>query len=248
LAVLSLLLLGGCSSIGDLGRLQPSLVSDDMHAWVGQEGAAKAGAPISLNSLTEEERTLRDLAFPLIAPPYDRQRWDEVLYEYGLKREFRRDIWVGDITAYYAHLQAAGFRSSVGRYNKLIDDIHSDTARIGPFFDLAHRVADLDRRRDESMHYLADLSPPDRLNAQARIGENTLTIAWVYRSLTQRCAGYRFALDHLVVAEPEKVAAQADLALTQLQQQIAAVSQTAPQPRIAAAPVDIAEQQAPITK
>lgn len=246
-AVLALLLLPGCSSIGDFDRLQPALVTDDIHAWVGQEAAARAGAPISLDNLTEQERTLRDLAFPLIEPPYDRPRWDSVLYEYGVKREFRRELWAVDLTAYYRHLQAAGYRSTAGRYNKLIDDIRNDVVRIGPFFDIAQRVVELDRRREASMQYIADLSPPDRLNAQARVGENSLTIAWVHHSLTQRCAGYRFALEHLVVAEPEKLAAQADVALTQLQQLIAA-NQLVPAPRFAAVPLDVAAQQAPVIR
>jgi hypothetical protein len=110
----------------------------------------------------------------------------------------------------------------MGRYNKLIDDIRSDVVRIGPFFDMAQRVVELDRRRQMSMDYLPDVGPPARANALARVGENTLTVAWVQNSLAQRCAGYRFALDHLAAAEPENIAAQADLALTQLQQQIAA--------------------------
>ncbi len=246
-AVLALLLLPGCSSIGDFDRLQPALVTDDIHAWVGQEAAARAGAPISLDNLTEQERTLRDLAFPLIEPPYDRPRWDSVLYEYGVKREFRRELWAVDLTAYYRHLQAAGYRSTAGRYNKLIDDIRNDVVRIAPFFDIAQRVVELDRRREASMQYIADLSPPDRLNALARVGENSLTIAWVHHSLTQRCAGYRFALEHLVVAEPEKLAAQADVALTQLQQLIAA-NQLVPAPRFAAVPLDVAAQQAPVIR
>jgi len=246
-AVLALLLLPGCSSIGDFDRLQPALVTDDIHAWVGQEAAARAGAPISLDNLTEKERTLRDLAFPLIEPPYDRPRWDSVLYEYGVKHEFQRELWAVDLTAYYRHLQAAGYRSTAGRHNKLIDDIRNDVVRIGPFFDIAQRVVELDRRREASMQYIADLSPPDRLNALARVGENSLTIAWVHHSLTQRCAGYRFALEHLVVAEPEKLAAQADVALTQLQQLIAA-NQLVPAPRFAAVPLDVAAQQAPVIR
>lgn len=220
LTVLVLLLLAGCTSLGDLGRLQDVYVTDDIHAWVGQEAATRAGAPVSLNQLTENERTLRDLAFALIEPPYDRNRWDAVLYEYGLKHEFQHDLWVVDPTAYYRYLTAAGDRSTMARYNKLIDDIHNDVVRIGPFFDLAHRVVDLDQRRQTSMDYLPDVGPPDRLDAVARVGENTLTIAWVQNSLAQRCAGYRFALNHLAVAEPDNVAAQADLALNQLQQQI----------------------------
>jgi hypothetical protein len=37
-AVFALLILGGCTSIGDFGRLQQPLVNDDIHAWVGQDG------------------------------------------------------------------------------------------------------------------------------------------------------------------------------------------------------------------
>lgn len=244
---LLLTMLAGCTSIGDFGRLQQPLVTDDIHAWVGRDAAANAGAPVSLAHLTDEERTLRDLAFPLIEPPYDRARWDAILSEYGIKRKFERQLMIADITAYYRHLQAAGFRSSTGRYNRLIDDVRNDVVRIDPFFEVAHRVVDLDQRRAQSLNVLADLGPADRANAQARIAENSLTVAWVYQSLTQRCAGYRFALDHLVAAEPEKVAAQADLSLTLLQQKIAA-NQPVPDPAFAPVPLNVAVQQAPVSK
>ena len=227
--------LAGCTSIGDFGRLERPFVTDNIHDWVGHEAAARAGAPVSLDNLTEDERTLRDLAYPLIVPPYDRLRWDVILHEYGVKREFRNALWVVDPTAYYRALLSADFRSTAGRYNRLIDDVRNDVVRIGPFFDIARRVVELDRRRRESLDYLPDIAPPDRFNALARIGENSLTIAWVQHSLAQRCAGYRFALDHLVVAEPENVAAQADLALALLQQQLAA-NELVPDPRFAAAP------------
>ena len=64
IAALALLALPGCSSLGDLGYVEQPAVADNIHAWVGQEAAARAGAPISLANLTEDERTLRDLAFP----------------------------------------------------------------------------------------------------------------------------------------------------------------------------------------
>lgn len=231
-----LLALSACSSIGDFGRLQQPLVADNIHAWVGQEAAARAGAPISLGNLSDDERTLRDLAFPLIEPPYDRIRWDAVLYEYGIKRKLQRDLWLPDPTAYYRHLLAANYRSTAGRYNKLMDDIHNDVVRIGPFFDLARRVVELDRRRVSSLQYLTDVAPPERADALARVGENDFTIAWVQQSLAERCAGYRFALDHLAAAEPEPAAAEADIALAQLQQAVAA-NQVVAQPKLAAAAV-----------
>jgi len=245
--ILALLILPGCSSTGDFGRLQQPLVSDDIHAWVGQEAAARSGAPVSVNNLTNDERTLRDLAFPLIEPPYDRQRWDAVVYEYGVKRSFRRELWAFDTAAYYAHLQGEFHRSSTARYNQLIDDMRNDIVRLEPFFATAHRVVDIDQRREKTMQIVADLSPPERISALARVGENSLTIAWVHHSLTQRCASYRYALEHLTVAEPEPVAAETERILTELQQQIAA-NQLVMSPHFAALPLHIAARESFATR
>ncbi len=221
-AVLSFLALSGCSSIGDLGQLDPHPVRDGIHDWVGQEAAVRGGAPISAYNLTDDEHTLRDLAFPLIEPPYDRQRWDAVVYEWGDKRKFQRELATYDPTAYYAHLQAQFYRSSAARYNQIIDDIRDDIVRIDPFFVIARKVADLDRRRQAAMTQVPSLTPGERFNADARIAENSLTISWVHASLNQRCAGYRFAIERMAVAEPELAAGEADRLLTELQQKIAA--------------------------
>jgi len=233
--------LPGCTSIGDLGRLNPEAVTDGIHDWIGEEAAHQAGVPASAYYLTDDERMLRDLAFPLIEPPYDRQRWDAVIYEYGINRSFRRKLWDPDPTAYYRHLQETPHRSAASRYNLLTDDIRNDIVRLEPFFAIAHRVIDLDRRREASMQHVVDLSPAERLNAQARIGENGLIVAWVQHSLTERCASYRFALEHLVVAEPQGVAADVDRVLTELQQQIAAYH-LVPAPHLAAIPLAVAKR------
>src|SRR6202161_557234 len=169
---LIVMLVPGCSSTGDFGRLDDHLVTDDIHAWVGEEAAARAGAPVSADNLTDDERTLRDLAFPLIEPPYDRLRWDAVVYEYGTKQSFQRKLWAFDPSAYYLHLQGELLRSSAARYNQLIDDIRNDIVRIEPFFMTAGTVVDLDRRRQASMEQIPSLTPAERVNAQARIGEN----------------------------------------------------------------------------
>lgn len=238
LSILAIVDLSGCSSTGDYGRLSDVPVTDDIHSWVGEEAAVRAGQPISADNLTDDERTLRDLAFPLIEPSYDRQRWDAVVYEYGTKKSFQRKLWGPfDQTAYYRHLQAELLRSTAARYNQLIDDIRNDIVRIEPFFMAARRIADLDRRREASLAQIGSLTPAERFNAQARVGENSLTIAWVRHSLDQRCAGYRFALEHLAAAEPEPIAAEADRAVTELQQRIEANPVVVVAPRIAAAPL-----------
>lgn len=245
--LLGFVALAGCSSIGDFGRLKPGLVRDDIHDWVGHEAAARAGAPIAVGRLTEDERMLRDLAFPLIEPPYDRQRWNAVVYEYGLDQKFRRELWIDDPTIYYAHLQGAFYRSSTARYSQLTDDIRNDIVRIDPFLVIARRVVDLDRRREAAMAHVADLTPEEGLNAQAQVGENALVIAWVQHALVERCASYRFALEHLAVAEPEPAAADADHVLTQLQQKLALNNLVAP-PHFAEGPGPVLARAAPPVK
>jgi len=215
----AVLAVSGCTSTADFGRLAPPLVSDDIHAWVGHDAAAHAGGPVSLNNLTDD----------------DRQRWDAVVLEYGIKHEFRRDLWVYDRAAYYGHLAGVFHRSSAARYNQLIDDMRNDIVRIEPFFATARRVVDIDRRREQTMRLVSDLNPAERISAQARVGENSLTVAWVHHSLTERCASYRFALEHLTVAEPQPAAAEAERILNELQQQIAG-NQLVALPRLAELP------------
>src|SRR5262245_35457868 len=76
-------LLSGCAN-GDFGRVKPSLVKDSIHDWVGTEAPGRQGRPPSQFPLTDAERQLRDFAYPLIEPPYDRQRWFAVLAEYNM--------------------------------------------------------------------------------------------------------------------------------------------------------------------
>src|SRR6516164_1734745 len=68
-------LLGGCTANGDFGRIRPELVTDDMHAWMGRDAVGSLGEKPSKFPLTDDERQLRDRAFALIQPAYDRNRW-----------------------------------------------------------------------------------------------------------------------------------------------------------------------------
>ena len=215
LAILVLLALAGCTSIGDFGRLQQPVVADNIHAWVGQEAAARAGAPISLDNLTEDERTLRDLAFPLIEPPYDRSVGTPCCTNTAVKREFQRALWVVDPDRLLP--ASAGRRLSldggplqpVDRRYPQRRGAHRSVLRYGAPRRRA-RPAPPGEPWTTSPIFLRRIGST-RWRASAR---THLTIAWVQSSLAQRCAGYRFALDHLVVAEPENVAAQADIALS----------------------------------
>jgi hypothetical protein len=191
-----------------------------MHAWVGTEAVGSIGVAPSRFGLTDEERELRDLAYPLIELPFDRHRWYSILREYGVGAVFKPEWGPSDPAAYGAQLMARHYRSGTGRYAQLIEDIRNDSVRIPPFFRTAARVADLDQKRQQSLAYIPDLSEDERANALSRVTENQLVIDWVHRSLTERAAGYRYALERLVIAYPSPMAVDAERALNQLRMQI----------------------------
>jgi hypothetical protein len=216
------LLLAACAPNGDFGRVRASLVTDDVHAWMGPAATASIGKPPSAFQLTEDELLLRDLAYPLIEPQYDRQQWYSVLNEYGAgltQQPYRSPI---DPNGYATWLVAQEvFRSSAGVYGKLIEDIRNDITRIDPFCTVAARVADMDGKRHASLAHVTALTEYERKNALRRMRENGLIIDWVRWSLRQRAVSFRTALERVVIAIPSPTAVEAERALTQLRQLIA---------------------------
>ena len=214
-------LLGGCALNGDFGRVRPSLVREDRHDWVGRDAVRGIGGRPSEFRLTDEEGELRDLAYALIAPPYDRHRWDAVFAEYGFAGP--RPGAPFDRTAYWRRLYANDRRSESSSYAQLVTDARNDVARLEPFFATAARVVDMDRRRVESLGYVAagsGLSEAEDDSVRNRVIENTAVIEWVCASLVERAQSYRFALERLVISAPSASATEAERSLTLLQARI----------------------------
>jgi hypothetical protein len=247
-AVLSLL--GGCGTTnGDFGEVQPYLVSDGIHDWVGPYAT---GSVPSKFELTDDERALRDLAYPLVDPPYDRQQWYSVAGEYGLYRPARGPAfdrtayakWLlsGDgpspLARYSAKLEGVRHdvttflspheRSPSVRYARLMDDVRNDMTQLPQFFETAGRVLDIDQKRQKSMALVSALSPTERKNAERRMRENASIVVLVREKLTQREASYRFALERLVIQTPSGQAADVERSINQLQAQIARYRGPAP--------------------
>lgn len=218
-AALLLLLLPACSNgMGDFDRIRPSFVRDDIHSWMGPDAAPTAFDPVWRHQLTEEERRLRDLAYPLIEPPMDRNRWYSAIPESGLAA--RGWPYLPDRTAYSSRLFQTHYRSQNARYNKLMEDIRNDTVRLEPFFSIARTVADLDSKREKAMAYVSNLTPEEHGNTVQRMRENRAIIEWVQASLRERTAGYKIALERLVIAAPSQNAVEIERTLGQLERQI----------------------------
>jgi hypothetical protein len=214
-------LLGGCVTNGDFGRVRPELVNDDIHDWVGRDAAAAVGVPASEFPLTDDERRLRDLAFPLIDPPYDRNRFDSVWREYGFGHSASQG-YVFHRAAYWIRAAETYRRSEASAYAQIMTDARNDVERIGPFFTVADRVVDIDAKRAKSIAHVKHLSGAEYANAANRNVENAAIIGWVCRSLHDRGASYRYALEHLVIAVPSPSAAEAEQSLNLLYARIGA--------------------------
>jgi hypothetical protein len=221
--------LAGCSG-GDFGRTRADFLNDDMHRWIGGEATSSVGLKPSQFQLTDNERQLRDYAYPLIEPPHSRPAWRSVFGDYAALPSPWRVKVVFDRTAYGRMLIDEPHRSHSSRYAQLIEDVRDDITRFEPFFASAIRVIDLDKKRDAAMSQVSALSPRERADAVARMQENSLIVQWVQQCLEQRVSSYRFALERLVIQAPDSMAAEADRLIGEL------AAQTA-NPPVAAAPV-----------
>lgn len=215
LALSATLLAGGCAG-GDFGRVRQDMLSDDMHRWIGAEATNSIGLPASQFQLTDKERQLRDLAYPLIEPPHSRPAWKSVFGEYTPIPSPWRQTPVFDRTAYGRQLIDEPHRSHTSRYSQLMDDVRNDLLRFDPFFANAERVSELDRKRNASLRFVSELLPVERADAIARMEENALIVQWVEQCLQRRVASYRWALERLVIHAPDNIAGDADRLIGEL--------------------------------
>jgi hypothetical protein len=216
---MAFLLLAACSTNGDFKEIRPTLVSDDIHDWVGLKAIEGYPTFPSAFPLTDDERYLRDYAYPLIEPPYERHRWYSIAGEYGAFA-FNGPVPF-DRTAYATWLMSVPDRSASTRYNQLSDDIRNDMTRIPQFFETAGRVIDIDQKRRKSLGYVSVVSDGEIANAVARNKENALIVSMVRTSLAQRVSAYQFALERLVILTPSPQAIEVERLLNQLRAQVA---------------------------
>lgn len=213
-------LLGACSG-GDFGRTREDFRNDDMHRWIGLEATSSVGLRPSQFQLTDNERQLRDLAYPLIEPPHSRPAWRSVFGDYLPMQSPWRQAPLFDRTAYGRALIDEPHRSHSSRYAQLIEDVRSDVTRFELFYGSAVKVLDLDRRRDASLSRVSELSPRERADAVARMQENSLIVQWVQQCLERRVSSYRWAVERLVLQAPDPMAAEADRLIGELAAQTA---------------------------
>lgn len=217
IALMALAMLGGCATQGDFGEVHPSLVREDIHDWVGRKPSDRPLSFFTENYLTDDERLLRDLAYPYMEAPYERKKWNSVFGEY----------WIVDSPerfnqyAYANNLMSERFRSASARYVKLIEDIRNDSTRLPQFFETAARVLNIDEKRRKSLFYVSAVSAIEKKNALTRIKENASIVSLIRANLELRATKYRIALERLVIVTPTTQAVEAERELNHFRAQVA---------------------------
>ena len=168
---------------------------DDIHDWLSLDTIAGRPTLPSSFELTDDERQIRDLSYPLIEPSYYRQQWYSAAGEYGVIGSDHRTGF--DCSAYTNRLMSFRYRSP------------------------AARVLDIDQKRRKSLAYIFGLSQSEQVSALRRIRENALLVSLVRAKLAQRVTGYRFALERLVVMIPSPQAVEVERSLNQIKDQLA---------------------------
>jgi hypothetical protein len=211
--------LAGCVA-ADFDRERITVFDPPVHERVQARLVERIGGPASEYKLTDDEKLLRDFAYAIVKPPYERERWYDVLAHHGLK-VIQINDGAYDHAAYWNRMDATIRESEQSAYAKVVTDTRSDTVRIEPFFATAWKVTDMDRKRVMSLGHVSGLSTAEYNNAVARTQENVAIVRWVCHCLHERAAGYRFAIERLVISTPSPSAAEAERSLNYLQMRIA---------------------------
>jgi hypothetical protein len=216
---------------GDFGRPEESIFVEEFVPWLEDGIDSLTGQRIPASPYTDDERTLRDLAYAIIQPP---ELSDPSRFTFADMDFF--DLWnrwiVGlqpfDVRSYAEYLIAKPYRSSTARYAQLVDDIRADAVRAAPFFSMANRVLQADAIRQHSFQFVSRLPGETFALARARVAENRGLIDRVYDRFRQRIASYRYALENLLVLMPSPNAIEAERALHALEERLMRITSPAP--------------------
>lgn len=210
-----LTLLAGCAQEGDFGRPKPG-AWNSLIETTGTLAARGRDEPSSDFPFTDEERILRDRAWRFLMPAAGRDAFTDGLANLTRSRLLPLAWRPSDPSAYHDTLMGEDFRSPVSRYRRLSEDIGTDARLIPQFVALAARVKEADALRLRSLPFVKTLDDHDIHHAAMRVAENRCLIAWVRLETGLRAAGYRYALEHLLIEAPGPEAVLAERTLAAL--------------------------------
>ena len=228
-------LLAGCQETGDFGRPRETVWTSSIMPAIGRHAANMRGEPSSTFPLTDDETELRARAFRFLMPAQDTSILSTQLKHFARDRLLPAEAGTFDQASYFASLEAQPDRSPRARYQRLREDIEADRQLIGPFVALACRVAEADRVRLKALGHMNPQDGDTIRNAEDRVAENETLVKWVHVAIGERARAYRFALENLVVATPDRDAVRVERQLIGLEAESADLTRCGAMPHSPAA-------------
>lgn len=225
LVALALLVASCGRPTGDFGRVEPSILHDSWLPFAGDQLANARGELVSDFNRTDNETTLRNRAWAIVAPPHLHDWFGETLVEFQRTRVLPEIDQKFNTKAYYELLRRDAFKSSETRWQRLLFDMRTDAQLAGPFWKEARRVKVDDAARMHSVDGRRDLTPAELYNATARVEENAHVVDWVWRAMRFRLKSYRLCIDRMLIETPTERTMEINVAWDSLQSTIAMAEQ-----------------------
>ena len=203
----------GCAeTTGDFGRRPDNIWTNTILPKVGYYSAQARSESVSDFPLTDDEIEMRNRAYQFVAPAHERAWFDKALAELRYTRILPIDV-NADPSTYFRALTRDTVVSVASRYQRLRADVDADRALTGPYLAVAKRVRTDDGVRTRALASAGGVTEDQRQNALMRNAENEQLNNWVCTSLRARVAGYRYAIEHLVIEGPQREAVPAERAV-----------------------------------
>lgn len=222
-AGLAFCLLSACTPrpTGDFGRAAPDVVHDQVMPAIGEVRTVVTGQPYSSFNKTDEETEMADRIWRFLASG----RVHDWSYDTATELHRTRILPGGNdsirVDRYYIWLHKTPYQSAEVRYATVSDDIAADLATVPDTFASICTVEKIDEQRTEALQSLPGLGPYDGSNVAARQAENQDQIDWFTNALRYRYDNYNYALNQLVVEQPNQQAVGVDSDLTALSADVA---------------------------
>lgn len=188
--------LGGCATVGDLGRPRHSIFLDQMNA--NMDKFAHLVSPTNSHFVySREEEDIRKASVHFHEPlPSD-------LVPFRVVRMIRDGQRGASLASYGESLTQRGFRDGNARAGEIDEMLAADHLWLDRLSQAGRRVRAMDRERLFALEdKAAPFSPNDRIATHARIEENADILSSALSDLDERLAGYHYAMQRTRIEWP----------------------------------------------
>jgi len=211
----------GATEIGDFGRPEAGVVNDEILPALDFLWKVLTNRPHSTLDRTEAEQEMLRRVWRFLVAPYAKDwafnYWDADtrLARVDGRKTTRVESYYKWISGDMNWLTGVRYPAPAVRYATMHEHMGADLAMLPKVFEAICRVDELDRQRRVALEGI-DVEPEILKNVEGRLEENRVYVGQFADALTFRYANYDYALNHLLVTQPDPAARMVDADLNEL--------------------------------